>query len=59
MHDTWTNLLIVDDILHREYFHTVYGPADIEPMVSCQEAIGSLMCPQTAVGKAKLSFTKL
>jgi len=58
MHDTWTNFLVADIIVYRECIHTVYGAAGIEPIVSCLEAIGSLMCPQTEVRKAKRSFTK-
>jgi hypothetical protein len=58
MHDTWTNFLIADVIVYREYIHTLYGAAGIEPIVSCLEAIGSFMCPQTEVGKAKRSYAK-
>jgi len=52
LHYIWTNFLLADGIVYCEYINTLYGAAGIEPIVSCLEVTGSLMCPQTELGKA-------
>ena len=61
LHDVWANFMLVDGIVYLEYIHThthTYAAPGSEPIMSCQKATGSLLCPQTVVGRITRSFMK-
>jgi hypothetical protein len=41
--------MLADGTVYCEYFHSLYGAAGIEPIVSRLEVTVSLVCPQTEV----------